>query len=86
VVVKVNATVDIEDYVPICSTMSVGVSSLAPDQSLLKKSDQSLLFFFLLGLKEKYKLTQVAIQEIVDSITNLTQQQLSAVKFQVITI
>jgi len=64
-----------------CSTSSVeSVPLVIPNQEALKKSSA----LFLLGLKEKHKLTQVAIQDIVDNVTNLTQQRLSAVKLQVI--
>lgn len=38
---------------------------------------------FLLGLKEKHKLTQVAVQEIVEGVTILTQQQISILRSQV---
>ena len=38
---------------------------------------------FLLGLKEKHKLTQVTVQSIVDNVTTLTQQRISSVKSQV---
>ena len=50
-----------------------------PDQCVLQKSSA----LFLLHLKEKHKLTQVAIQEIVESETNFTQQRLSVLKQQV---
>ncbi len=49
------------------------------DQCVLQKSSA----LFLLGLKEKHKLTQVAIPDIVENVTNLTQQRLSIVKHQV---
>lgn len=39
---------------------------------------------FLLGIKEKYKLTQVATQGIVEGVTNLTQQLISVLKSKVI--
>ena len=38
---------------------------------------------FLLGLKEKFKLTQVAIQEIVEGVTSLTQKRISILHSQV---
>lgn len=38
---------------------------------------------FLLGLKEKFKLTQVAIQEIVEGVTSLTQKRISILCSQV---
>ena len=50
--------------------------------SMLQKSSA----LFLLGLKEKHKLTQVAIQEIVENVTSLTQQRLSFLKHQVIVV
>lgn len=38
---------------------------------------------FLLGLKEKHKLTQATVQSVVKGVTNLTQQQISILKSQV---
>ena len=38
---------------------------------------------FLLGLKEKYKLTQVSIQGVIDGITSLNQHQIALLKSQV---
>ena len=38
---------------------------------------------FLLGLKEKYKLTQVAIQGIIEGVSSLNQHQMSLLKAQV---
>jgi len=38
---------------------------------------------FLLGLKEKYKLTQVAIQGIIEGVTSITQQRISILRSQV---
>ena len=38
---------------------------------------------FLLGLKEKHKLTQVTVQSIIDNVTTLTQQRMSSSKSQV---
>ena len=38
---------------------------------------------FLLGLKDKFKLTQVAIQEIVEGVTSLTQKCISVLRSQV---
>lgn len=38
---------------------------------------------FLLGLKEKYKLTQTAVQGVIEGVTNLTQQQISYLQSQV---
>jgi len=37
---------------------------------------------FLLGLKEKHKLTQVTVQSIVDNVTTLTHQRISSLKSQ----
>ena len=39
--------------------------------------------FFVLGLKEKYKLTQATVQGVVEGVTILTQQQISILKSQV---
>lgn len=41
---------------------------------------------FLLGLKEKYKLTQTAVQGVIEGVTNLTQQQISYIQSQVVII
>ena len=38
---------------------------------------------FLLGLKEKYKLTQTAVQGVIEGVTNLMQQQISHLQSQV---
>ena len=38
---------------------------------------------FLLGLKEKYKLTQTAIQGVIEGVTTLSQQQMSYIQSQV---
>ena len=40
---------------------------------LLQKSSA----LFLLGLKENYKLSQVAVQGVLEGVTNLSQQQLN---------
>ena len=56
---------------------------MAPeDFSLCMLQKSSALF--LLGLKEKHKLTQVAIQEILEQVTSVTQQKLSFLKHQVL--
>ena len=38
---------------------------------------------FLLGLKEKYKLTQVAIQGVIEGVSSLSQHQMSLLRAQV---
>ena len=48
-------------------------------QEMLQKSSA----IFLLGLKEKYKLTQTAIQGIIEGFTDVTQQQISSLQSQV---
>ena len=48
-------------------------------QELLQNSSA----VFLLGLKEKYKLTQTALQGIIKGVTNLTQQRISYIQSQV---
>ena len=58
---------------------SQDLSLKLPDQCMVQKSSA----LFLLGLKQKHKLTQVAVQEIVESMTSLTQQRLSVLKQQV---
>ena len=67
------------DYTARCSTVSENTLSAVPDKSELQRSSA----LFLLGLKEKHKLTKVAIQEIVEGVTNLIQQRLSALNSQV---
>lgn len=44
---------------------------------------QKLSAIFLIGLKEKYKLTQTAIQGIIEGFTNVTQQQIGSLQSQV---
>lgn len=44
---------------------------------------QNLSALFLLGLKEKYKLTQVAIQGVIEGVSNLIQHQMSLLRSQV---
>lgn len=48
-------------------------------KELLQKSSA----LFLLGLKEKYKLTQGTIQGIIEGVTSITQQRISILKSQV---
>ena len=67
------------DSVARCSSVSESDPSAVPDKSVLQRSSA----LFLLGLKEKHKLTQVAIQEIVEGVTNLTQPRLSVLNSQV---
>ena len=57
------------------STTEIPCSS----QDLLKKSS----ILFLLSLKEKYKLTQAAIQGIIAGFADIAEQQLSSLKSQV---
>lgn len=49
----------------------------------LKPLQQSSALF-LLGLKEKYKLTQVTIQGVIDRVSSLNQHQMSLLKAEVI--
>ena len=53
--------------------------SLTCSKEMLQKSSA----LFLLGLKEKYKLTQVAIQGIIEGVTSITQQRISILRSQV---
>lgn len=48
-------------------------------KELLQKSSAS----FLLGLKERFKLTQAAIQGIIEGVTSITQQRINVLKSQV---
>ena len=54
-----------------------------PTTDLLQRSLQNLTALCLLGLKEKYKLTQVAIQGVTEGVSSLTQHQISLLKTQV---
>ena len=49
-------------------------------REMLQKSSA----IFLLGLKEKYKLTQTAIHGIIEGFTNVTQQQIGSLQSQVV--
>ena len=51
----------------------------SPSQELMQRS----LALFLLGLKEKFKLTQVSLQGVVQSMTSLNQQHVNNLKAQV---
>jgi len=51
--------------------------------TLTAKDLQKSSAYFLLGMKEKYKLTQVAIQGIVEGTTSITQQCITALKSKV---
>ena len=55
------------------------VHSLDCSMELLQRSSA----LFLLGLKEKYKLTQVAIQGVIQGVASITQQRISILKSQV---
>lgn len=61
--------------------LNTSTETPACSKELLQKSSA----LFLLGLKEKYKLTQVSIQGIVDGVTSLTQQNMSFLQSQVCT-
>ena len=60
--------------------MNCSGSLCCPPDAMQKSSA-----LFLLGLKEKHKLTQVTVQSIVDNVTTLTQQRISSLKSQVYT-
>lgn len=65
------------------STSTVEISNshmeTAPNPEELLKSSA----LFLLGLKEKYKLTQVSVQGIINGVTSLTQQNINFLQSQV---
>ena len=69
----INNITDTED-VEACN-----VHSLDCSMELLQRSSA----LFLLGLKEKYKLTQVAIQGVIQGAASITQQTISILKSQV---
>jgi len=48
-----------------------------------KESLQKSSAIFLLGLKEKFKLTQVSLQGVIQGVTALTQQNINMLKLQV---
>ena len=50
-----------------------------------KESLQKSSAIFLLGLKEKFKLTQVSLQGVIQGVTALTQQNIGMLKSQVCT-
>ena len=52
-------------------------------QSWTMKDLQKSSAHFLFGIKERYKLTQVAIQGIIQGTTSITQQCIAAVKSEV---
>ena len=54
---------------------------LARREKLVAKQRSTALF--LLGLKEKHKLTQAAVQSVVDGVTSLLQQRLDILHMQV---
>ena len=61
------------------STICEGLDSASnKSQELVQNSA-----VFLLGLKEKYKLTQTAVQGVIEGVTNLMQQQISYLQSQV---
>ena len=69
-----NNITDAEDAVEACN-----VHSLHCSMELLQRSSA----LFLLGLKEKYKITQVAIQGVIQGVASITQQRISILKSQV---
>ena len=60
-------------------TLDIASYSQGYSQEMLQKSSA----IFLLGLKEKYKLTQTAIQGVIEGFTNVTQQQIDSLQLQV---
>ena len=67
------------DYEQSDKTLDISSYSQGYSQEMLQKSSA----IFLLGLKEKYKLTQTAIQGIIEGFTNVTQQQMDSLQLQV---
>lgn len=62
------------------------VSSIHDSQSSYSKEIvQKSSAIFLLGLKEKFKLTQLSLQGVIQGVTALTQQNISMLKSQVCT-
>ena len=63
---------------------AITVDSTDPTADLPQHSLQNSAALFLLGLKEKFKLTQVAIQGVIEGVSSLTQHQMSLLKTQVL--
>ena len=63
---------------------AIAVDSTDPTADLPQHSLQNSAALFLLGLKEKFKLTQVAIQGVIEGVSSLTQHQMSLLKTQVL--
>ena len=59
------------------------VETLENHQSTIQPVMQESSALFLLGIKEKFKLTQSSIDGIVQGVTAMNQQHLSALKSQV---
>ena len=59
--------------------LGIGKEGEACSQELLQRPTA----LFLLGLKEKHKLTQAAVQSVVDGVTSLLQQRLDILHMQV---
>ena len=83
-IVELGTSTSIDDDIEENMVIEKDVCVAPEDFSLSMLQKSSALF--LLGLKEKHKLTQVAIQEIVENVTSLTQQRLSFLKHQVIVV
>jgi len=81
---ETNDGIDIDVVSRMASSSAANeiVPNLVSDHSALQRSHA----LFLLGLKEKHKLTQVAIQDIIQSVTDITQQGLSVLKSQVCSV
>ena len=83
-IVELGTSTSIDDDIEENMVIEKDVCVAPEDFSLSMLQKSSALF--LLGLKEKHKLTQVAIQEIVENVASLTQQRLSFLKHQVIVV
>ncbi|XP_065908072.1 uncharacterized protein [Dysidea avara] len=53
--------------------------SYIPSQDMLQKNSA----MFLLGIKEKFKLTQVSLQGVIEGVTALNQQNINTLKSQI---
>ena len=68
----------------LCDLTDYQYSAIGSDlQSISQEVIQKSSALALLGLKEKFKLTQVSLQGIVQSMSSLSQQHMSALKAQV---
>ena len=77
---------DTSDYTPTEESINTGQDEISDQAMEIDTSPENLQrssALFLLGLKEKHKLTQVTVDSMVDSITTLTHQNVNCLRSQV---